>query len=365
MNQDLAVFSLTIGELKTALAENRFWKSQHKVIPFTKSKARWLLKNERANDDDVCAILGYENDELVSFIYLIADWIEVDKEIQKVFWSRRWWISENHKNSILPTYTNNLSQSVSKNRTVIKFLGKAVVPFYTKQPFKTFATRTRSYIVFNVDSDLLFSKIPRLKNIGFIFNFFDKISLAISTNINKLKVRKKTTELTYDYIQTITTTDWIFLEPFLKNDFIKKTASFLNWQIDNNQYSIALVNEKNRKMCLINSLSNRIYNTSFFVYNNDVKIGFISAIIRDREFNIRYFICDEKHFKLCANALLENFLSSKTTRIQTENEKLALYLRKNFFSVFTDTREIYSLIHNSIAEKISKTQVFDQDGHFA
>ncbi|MDO5971145.1 hypothetical protein Q4Q35_15155 [Flavivirga aquimarina] len=359
--KDLQIVSLTRKMLKDALEQNLYWQSDAEFVPFSKNKALWLLKNERIEDEDVCAILGIENNTLVSFIYLIPDLINTDQGTAKIYWSSRWWVAEKHKESILSAYTKRVSLEATKNQLIIKYLGTDTLDYYKKHPYKEFSKRTRYIFVFNLDHHLFINKFRFLKAITPLIKGVSNLSHYLIASINKNKI--KTGSLSCEYISDINKNTWLFIEKHVVNDLIPKSKDYINWQIDNNQYTL-----KNKKLsynCLIGSISHKIHNTNFFVKMGNKIIGFISVLVRGDEFVTRYFLCDHDHYQYCLDALMEYFIESKCTFLLTEDEVLGAHISKKFLKAFTNKRALVSLVHNDISLDFSDKKVYQQDGHFA
>ncbi len=362
--EDINIITLTKSLLRESLNNNTHWDSKG-YVPFSKSKALWLLRNNRIKDDDVCAVIGLENKKIISFIFLVPDFINTKTGTEKIFWSRRWWIAEKYKDSVLPTYTMSVAMNAINNKVLIKFLGKEVVEYYKKQPFTEFAYRTRYYIMFNLDTNLLISKVKYLKYFKAFLRIIDQASLHLVTKLNRSAAIKKTKEFSYEYVSYIDETLWSYINPFCKNDLIPKTKEYINWQIDNNQYTNALTNNKQPFKCLLNSIQKRVYNINYIVKINNKTIGFTSFLIRGKEAIVRYFICENENLEKCADALLENISLTQVSNLQTENKKLGSYLQKKYTNIYTNKRELYALGHNDLNIYFGKAPINDRDGNFA
>lgn len=364
MSKELKTIQVTKSDLAVALQNNQYW-SLGKDIPFTKSKAKWLLDNPRMEKDDVCAIIGYEGDDVVAFVYLVPDLMQTQGGDQKVFWCRRWWVAPSYKNSVLATYIMNEAVTVAGNNVLIKFLGKEVIDFYKKQPYVEFANRVRYFIVFNLDANLITSKVTALKTFKPIFKVTENISGKLISFFNNRKAKRNTSRLTYEYLAAIDNYTWEFLEPKLSNDLTPKTVEFVNWQISNDQYTITTVANKFPYKDLIAGSSFQIFHVNFNIILEQQIIGFVSVLVRANEFNVKYFITEDQHFDLCVDALIENFIKTKTNTIHTENQKLGEKLLERYKSVYADKRTLYGLVHKDIAANITDFGMEDQDGHFA
>lgn len=363
--KDLEILSVTKRDLIDAINNNTYWNSNSRNIPFTKSKACWLIENTRINNDDICAILGYEKDVLVSFIYIIPDLINTPSGEKKIYWSRRWWVANKYKDSILSSYTRTFSFSAVNNQMLIKYIGEDTVTYYTKQPFTKFAERTKYMIVFSLDVTLLLTNIKALRKFKFFVNIASKLSYSLTSLINKIKNKKNTKNITYEYLSLIDNYAWNFINPFLKNDLVVKTKNYINWQISNTQYTHTEIKDKTIHYCLINSSAKKIYNLTFLVKKENKILGFISVLIKDIEFNVRYFVCSDEYFDICVDVLIDNFINSKTAIILTENEKLGKKIKEKYTSIYTKKRNLYSLAHNDVNLNTNNISINDRDGNFA
>ncbi|MDY8136283.1 hypothetical protein [Aquimarina sp. 2201CG5-10] len=365
MSKDFRTIQVTKSDLEEALKNNTFWSKKASFIPFTKSKAQWLLDNPRMDKSDVCAVIGYEGDEMVAFVYQVPDWIKTSQGNKKVYWCRRWWVADRYKNSVLATFVMNEAVTAVDNQVLIKFLGKEVEEFYTKQPYTNFSERIRYFILFSVDADLLVSKIKLFRFFRYPIKTLDVWSKKIVQIFNNLKLKKFTKNLVYEYITKIDEPTWQFIEEACKNDCIIKDATYISWQIRNDQYTQTPIENRYPFKCLIAGASYRIYSTSFKVLLDNKIIGFISAIVRGNEFDIKYFIASDGHYDICIAALIENFNRSGANTIHTENETLGKKIVKQYTSIYTDKRKLNALAHNDIDFDFKQVTVYDQDGHFA
>jgi len=364
MSKDLQIIRLTKHDLSVALQNNTYWDDLN-VVPFTKSKAFWLLDNNRIEDNDLCAILAYEEKEIVAFVFLIPDWIENHLGTKKIYWCRRWWVADKHKDSILATYVMNDAIQATNNQIILKFLGKEVEEFFKKQPFTEFSERTRYFMLFNIDTNLLLNKVKFLKYFKPIVKLVDGFSYRIIRKKNNKKAKRNTIELTYNYITKIDNEIWNFLEPKLKNDVVPKSRDYMNWQLSNDQSPQSIVNEKAKYTDLVASTLNQIYHINFSIIHSGKIIGFVSALVRANEFYMKYFITEDGYYEYCVDALIENFNSTHTNTFYSEDEKLGSKIAEKYMTVHVSKRQIYSLANNEIDFNFEKIRVQDQDANFA
>ena len=362
---NLEIINLTKLVLKEAIAENKFWGDSYES-PFSLNKAKWLLENNRADDNDVLAILGYENHNIIAFVYLVPDLIKVKGGIpKKVFWSQRWWVSDKYKETVLSAYVKNMSLNACDNQVIIKFLGDKTKAYYEKQPFTKFSKRKRYIILFSLDYHLLVHKRNSLKNFASILKLTDSFSRRVVAFINKRTSHKISKGISYKSVSSIDVDAWSFIEKRCIDDVVPKSKEYINWQIDNNQYHFLKEGiEKPNYKCLLGSISNKIFNATIIVKKDDEVVGFISGYVSANRFMIRYFVTSEIHYDDCLNILMKSLMSYKCNLLQTEDGILGERIKNKYFKVYADDKELVSLIHNDVNVNLQSAIAKDQDGNF-
>ncbi len=362
---NLEVITLTKSGLKEAIAENKYWNSTFEP-PFSKNKAKWMLENSRAEDDDVFAILGYENHSIIAFVYLVPDVVKgEDGILKKIFWSQRWWVTDKYKETVLSTYVKNISLKECDNQLMIRFLGDNTKAYYEKQPFTKFSIRKRYIIIFSLDYGLLVYKKNSLKKIAPILKLADSSSRRIIAFINKRISSIKNKGITHENVQFIDDDTWSFLEKHCSKDIVPKNMDYINWQISNNQYHVVNHNtDKPDYKCLLGTISEKIYNLNVVVKMDNEIIGFISGFVSENRFMVRYFIATETYYNDCVNIMIKNLIDSKCTILQTENSKLGDYVNSKYSKVYSDVKELVSLIHYDVTSNFENSIMTDQDGNF-
>jgi hypothetical protein len=362
---NLEVITLTKLNLEEAVADNKFWGDSYEA-PFSMNKAKWMLANNRAEDHDVLAILGYENHSIIAFVYIVPDYIsETEGSRKKIFWSQKWWVSEKYQGSVLPAYVKNMSLNACNNQVIVRFLGDNTSAYYEKQPFTKFSIRKRYIILFNLDYQLLVSKKNSLKNMTPILKLADGLSREMIAFINRIKCKKISHSINYEGVEFVDDGTWSFIEKYTQNDVVPKSKDYINWQIDNRQY-LQIKNKSNKIVhkCLLESVSNKIYNVNFVVKKNHEIVGFISGFVSGKRFTLRYFITSESYFNDCLKILMKNITSNKCTLLQTENSKVGNQIISKFTKVYADVKELISLKHNDVSVKLDNSLITDQDGNF-
>ncbi len=362
---NLEVITLTKHKLEDAILNNTFWNGKIDA-PFSKNKAKWMLKNDRANPDDTLAVFAYDDKKIIALVYLVPDFITTNNnQTKKVFWSQRWWVADKYKDTVLSTYIKQLSLNACKNNVLVKFLGDNTKAYYKKQPFTEFSKRKRYIIIFSLDYELLIYKKESLKKAASLIKLADRFSRKIIATLNRSKAKINSNSIHYKSVSSINDELWLFLNKHCAKDIIPKSEAYINWQIDNNQYHV--INDKYDKpdyKCLLGSISDKMYNSNFIIKNNDEIVGFISGFVSNNRFIIRYFITDKNFYNECVKVLIEALIDAECTILQTENSVLGDYVMSNFYKVYADVKPLVSLIHNDIDADMNNVMVTDQDGNF-
>ncbi|MHA7057495.1 hypothetical protein ACWGOQ_0009780 [Aquimarina sp. M1] len=364
MSKDIQIIGLTKKMLREAIDKNTYWKSD--LAPLPKSKALWLIANNRVNDDDYCGVIGYEGEKIISFIFMFPDLLNVkDDKPKKVYWMISWWVHKSYKDTVLGTYIYNEAINLTGKQIVIKSYAENVNTFYEKQPFKVIAERLRHTIFFSLDASMLIGRFKFLKSFKFILDRIDSFVGAIMRMLNSSKMKNNVKVLSYEFVNQIDIDTWGFIKPLCGSDLIYKTREYVNWQIDASQYLQTPVPKKHPHISLQTGISNNIYIHNLKILKENRIIGFLSYVINYNEFNVKYFLVeDEKNYNMCVDALMENFIKQKTTFLFTDDTKLSDNITKRYQTIFTHKVIKKGLAHNDTAIDSENFMMLNRDGHF-
>ncbi|OYX23463.1 MAG: hypothetical protein B7Z06_10210 [Flavobacteriales bacterium 32-35-8] len=364
MSKQYEVKELTKKALRDALNNNTFWNIP--LAPMPKSKAMWLVSNPRIADNDYCGVMGYENDKMVSFIYMLPDHLNINNDIQKVYWMIHWWVDDTIKNTVLGPYVYNEAVNLANKQVIIKAYAETAADFYKKQPYQVIASRLRHTLFFSLDSSILKGRFPFLKYFNTLVNIVDTFSYSVLGFINKPKLKNRTSHLKYEYINALDEDTWNFIEPLCKNDLILKTKAYINWQLSSLQYT-QTPTSKHIYASLETGNSNNIYIHSLKVIKDSTIIGFLAFTINYNECNIKYFLTKEGlDYEACVDVLIEHVYATKSKFIFTDDTKLSDTITKRYKTIYTHKTTKIGLAHKSMGLDLTKLNLnlHDRDGHF-
>jgi hypothetical protein len=365
MDNNLAVKSITKADLRVIVSTNEYWKQG--LAPFTRSKASWLVTNKRIDDLDYCGVMATENNKMVAFLNFFPDLINTpDINKTKVYWMNDWWIHDDYKESILGSYVYSEALKLANNQVLIKAYSENVHAFYKKQPYRLVEERLRYTLFFSLDASMFLGKFTFLKPFKWLLDITDSVSGYFIKNLNKLKLKKGTQDLKYDYINRLDDDTWGFIEQYLNKDLIYKTKDYIDWHLDKNQYNQTPIIFKRP---FHNLLAGASYNIEIhkvkIMYQNRV-IGFLSYVLNYKEFNIKYFITEnnEQSYVKCIDALMQHIVVSNCNFVFTDDTNIYTHLKKQYTIFYTHKVIKRALAHKDLKCDISGLQLQEQDGHF-
>ncbi|MFH6769237.1 hypothetical protein V8G56_10855 [Gaetbulibacter aquiaggeris] len=364
MNKDLNVLGLTKKMLRESIDQNTYWEGN--LAPMPKSKAQWMLTNPRIEDDDYCGVITTANNQILSFILLVPDYLNLkNNNFKKVYWMVSWWVHPKNEHAILGTYTFHEALKLTNNRILIKSYAEHIDSFYKKMPFTIIESRYRYTVFLSADPSMLIGKFKFLKPFKFILVAVDRVIYSIINFFNNLKFKNTVNKVFYEYINEIDQKTWGFIEPLCQNDLIYKTKDYVSWHLDNKQYTQTPVTNKFLYKSIEIGTSHNIYQYNLNIIEDNKIIGFLSYIINYNEFNVKYFLVEkEENYNVCIDALVENFINKKAKYIFTDDTKLAENIKNRFITVFTHKSLKNGLAHNSLELNSEEVNLYNRDGHF-
>ena len=183
--------------------------------------------------------------------------------------------------------------------------------------------------------------------------------------INSFKVKKRVLNVSYESLSKIDKTTWEFIQPLCENDLVYKTKEYVNWQLDNCQYLQTPIPKRNPYTSLLAGMRTNIHIYNLKITKNGAIIGFLSYIINYKEFNVKYFLVeDKKYYDLCVDVIIENFIEKRSTFIFTDDTRLSDTICKRYKTIFTHKVLKKGLAHNDTKLDFDNVNMLNRDGHF-
>ncbi len=364
MGGDLETVFLKKKDFQKSFDENVYWHNKE-LNPISKNKSKWILSNPRLADEDYCALLGFDNEALVALIYLIPDLMQTKSGKQKkIYWLALWWVDDKYKNTVLGAYMYTKAMKLCNNRVLVKGYADNADEFYSKQPYTKLVSGNNHTIFFGVETNFLTAKFRFLKPFSKIISFFGNTLNFFIFSLNKRKNKKRTKEFKYEYLNELNNSAWDFLKTQLNNDIIYKSRDYINWQLDQKQYTQTIIPNKNPNKCVVKGFGANVYIHNFTVTISGNVIGFVSFLKFNNEAYIKYLVGDNNENDQLIDALIEHLITLKIKVLYTYDSDIALKLNNKYIKVFNYVRINKAIIHNSIAENAIHLDIKNRDGHF-
>lgn len=363
MNPNLKVVTLTKRTLLTALKANTYWKHTHILIP--KPKALWLANNTRISDDSICAVVCTDKEHIIAFVLTIPDTIVLKNGVKEsIYWLREWWVHNDYQGSIVASFIFNKALKALQFKVLIESNAEKADAFFKTQ-FKTFTTKTRATLFLKIQKDVLASKFAFAKYLGLPIALANATLVRFINFRNYKKTQKALTAVTYEYMNSIDDATWTFIAPLLKSDFTLKTKDYVNWLINNHQYLQTPIRKRFPYQFSTTGFSDNIHNYSLTIFKQGKPIGFISYLYNMIEFNVRFFLVNDKaEYQTCLAALMEHALQHKPTYIITDDPFLTNEIKKHYRTLFTYKQQKTAKVHQRLDIDLNNVVLTDRDGRF-
>lgn len=328
------VYKKNIPEL---LSNNQFWS--HSFLSISKHRLYAHYKNPQLEDNDVVLLLSYLNNELVGYMGLFVDKINIDNRIEKIGWLSTWWVHPKTKGTgigreILNTmYAENNGQiGISQFTQSAKRVYDKSGYFITLKENQGVKAVLRSNLTFVIPT--LFPKTKKLKpffnQIDYLFNFFINVKL----NVQKIFISKKLENISIEYLNIIDDETLNIINKFNKNDISNKGKVFFEWLKAYNWV---------QKAPLLSLTNKDKY--EFSIYDNEFEYSLIKII--KKEVSIGFVVLQKRNY--VSKVLFTYFDSVNDTSDISNIIKLQ--------AIMQNTREIICY-DETICDNLKKSNLF-------
>ena len=328
------IYKKDIPEL---LSNSQFW--HHSFLSISKHRLYAHYKNPQLEDNDIVLLLSYLNHELVGYMGLYIDKININNRLEKIGWLSTWWVHPKTKGTGIGREILNTMYAENNGRIGISQFTQSAKRVYDKSGYFTTLKENqgikavlRSNLTFVVPT--LFPKTKKLSpffnQIDYLLNFFINIKL----NIQKTFISRKLENISIEYLNIIDDETLNIINKFNKNDISNKGKKFFEWLKAYNWV---------QKAPLLNLTNKNKY--EFSIYDNDFEYSLIKII---KENNCIGFIVLQKR-NYVAKVLFTYYDNSKYTNEISNIIKLQ--------AVTQNSREIICY-DETICKNLKKSSLF-------
>ena len=319
------------------LLDNTFWNFSFLTI----SKHRLLAhyKNPIIEENDIVLLLAYLDNELVGYMGLYIDRININNQSEKIGWLSTWWVHPKTKGTGIGREILNTMYAENQGKIGISQFTPSAKRVYDKSGYFTTLKESKG-IKAVLRSNLQFvipTLFPKLNFLKGLLNTFDTVInsiVNIKLYIQKVQLLSRTKHLTIEYLNHLDIETQNIINTFNKNDISIKDNKFFEWLKAYNWVQKAPILELTNK----NKYEFSIYDTEFEfslmkISNKTDCIGFI--VLQKRN-----YVC---------KVLFSYFNNSKNTIDVSNIIKLQ--------AIHQNTREIICY-DDSICNNLKKSSIF-------
>ena len=219
-------------DILALLSNKEFWN--YSFLSISKHRLYAHYKNPNLEDTDIVLLLAYLNNELVGYMGIFIDKINVDNSIKRIGWLSTWWVHPRTKGTGIGRMILDAMYLENDGFIGISQFTPSAKRVYDKSGYFTdlkenFGIKAvlRSNLTFVVP--VLFPTTiaikPFFNQIDHFFNFFINVKLEIQKNL----LIKNLKDISVEYINVIDEETLNIINQFNKNDISYKGKDFFEW----------------------------------------------------------------------------------------------------------------------------------------
>lgn len=340
------IFKKNIPEL---LSNNQFWNNSFLAI--SKHRLYAHYKNPHLEDDDIVLLLSYLNNELVGYMGLFVDKINIDNRIEKIGWLSTWWVHPKTKGTGIGREILNTMYSENNGQIGISQFTPSAKRVYDKSGYFTTLKENqgikavlRSNLTFVIPT--LFPKTKKLSNFfNFIDNFFN-FFINLKLNVQKIFISKKVKNLSVEYLNIIDNETLNIINQFNKLDISIKGKDFFEWLKAYNWVQKApLLNLTNKKKYEFSIYDNEFEYSLIKIIKKEICIGFIVLQKRNYVTKVLFTYYDNsKYGNDISNIIKLQTITQNTREIICYDETICMNLKKSNLFLYKTKKIKQSII---------------------
>lgn len=346
------IFKRDIPEM---LAKSDFWNSS--FLSISKHRLFAHYKNPNSSDDDIVLLLAYLNGELVGYMGVFIDNININGTSQKIGWLSTWWVHPKTKGSGIGREILNTMYTANGGKIGISQFTPSAKRVYDKSGYFTTLKENiglkavlRSNLSFVIPA--LYPRTARfcapLNILDGFFNFFINIKLYL----HNLSIKNKSKNISVEYLNIIDGEVLSLIKQFGTIDISQKTPEFFEWLKAYNWVQqaplLSLTNHTKYQF----SMYDKEFQYSFLKINkNNICIGFVVLQKRNYVLKVLFTYFDnDKYSTEIANIIKLEALSTNVREIICYDEAICSEFKKS--SVFLyKTKKIKQSIISKVFNK--------------
>lgn len=343
------IYKKDIPEL---LSDKAFWN--YFFLSISKHRLYAHYKNPNLEDNDIVLLLSYLNNELVGYMGIFIDEINIDNRIEKIGWLSTWWVHPKTKGTgigreILNTmYTaNNGKIGISQFTPSAKRVYDKSGYFTTLKENKGIKAVLRSNLTFVIPT--LFPKMKKLatffNKIDYFLNFFINLKLTLQ----EMVISKSLKNISIEYLNIIDDETLNIINKFNKNDISNKGKDFFEWMKAYHWVQKApLLNLTNRGKYEFSIYDNEFEFSFIKLIKKNNCIGFIVLQKRNYVTKVLFTYFDNtKYTNYVSNIIKLQAITQNTRELICYEETICKNFKKSYLFLYKTNKTKQSIISKS------------------
>lgn len=369
----MSVKVYTIADYHDFLSGRQPWPWAHGVLPVSWQRVASHVRNPRADEDDVVLLVAYdEDDNVVSYLGILPDYVFLPDGRRKFGWMTTWWVDPQTDGA---TSVLLLIKAISlyANRLGVSHYSKRAERVYAAlgDRFTTIVPRTVSLFDLRPDfAAICARRVTRAGPVLFACRWLTRLSDAWFTLRGWLWQRSRRDALSglrFEYVGSLAGRSREFLERFDRSrELFRRDADELEWILTHKWSLVTPLNDMNHGRYQFSGNTRRADYFPLHIYRVDGSLGGLLILsIRDDMLKVPYAFVEEDLRDAAGLLICLHAQALQARTLLLVDKKLAGAVRRQAYPAFrvkTYPRNSLSTLKEPLPEEID---LQDGDGDSA
>ena len=335
------------------LNDNKFWSNS--FLSITKHRLYSHYLNPCLDDNDVVLLLALKNGEIVGYMGVFVDYINIEKKNVKVGWLSTWWVHQKTKGSgIGRSLLFSIYESFKGRIGVSQFTPLAKRVYDRSGYFQTLQKNYGYKFVFRSNLDVVFplinNKFNRVRGLLSFFDFILNIPINIKIVFHKinLKINK---DIKLEYVNSIDKNLNDFIKKHSSNYLSKKNINFFNWLKAYHWVQESPLKSYTTYKDYFFSMNSEKFNIYFLkIYKLSELIGFLVLQRKDHQLKVLFVYYDKSYSNYISKIILLHCFKLKVKELICYDDQINIKIKHSFYFIYYRSRLKESIISKKFGD---------------
>ncbi|OEK09697.1 hypothetical protein A8C32_13430 [Flavivirga aquatica] len=303
-----------------------FWN--HSFLSVTKHRLYAHYMNPNCDDDDIVLLLAYLNDEIVGYMGVFIDIIEVNGKSQKIGWLSTWWVHPKTKGTgIGRKILNTMYESLDGRIGVSQFTPSAKRVYVKSGYFNELKTNKGFKFAFRSNLNIVIPLInPKLTKFLPLFSLTDiliNLPINLKNQMHKFTTMQRLKNIKIEYVNIIDNETEKLIRDHSSNHLSQKSPQFFQWLKAHHWVQEAPLIKYDIHEKYEFSMSAEKFNIYFTkVFNNNKLVGFLVLQRKNHLLKVLFAYYIDGNQNIMANLILLHAFKLKIKELVCYDEKI-------------------------------------------